>query len=409
MQAAELKQKIIDNLLRQGFIINGDELRHPAIIDNDKEKLREMQSQSRQSIIDSYKPTLYYKEPEILAQFAHGKEVVPEKIQPRLVYAQNGTLEYDIVYYIALSTSVPGDKPRGRLRGYIVYDDQNGKIIGVVTVGSALLRQGDRDHWIGWDNDTRRRHMRHIMECWGLISIPPYTHLMGGKLVSLIGVSNAVRDDYRRVYTDDVALATTSSAFGRSSVYNRLRYRDEKTFLPVGWTKGFGRFHFDSGTLLDEICQFAARHHPNCPTHDRLFTIGTCLKLLGLPVQWMYHGIRRQMFAMPMAHNTLDFLNDRADKLDYVDRPMSDVVDWWKERWLLKRVAWDKRWQDVDGRSIRLWPESNGGLRGSQLNLMDVPPQPPPPPQRRAPRYVSRHLHKNDAPVQSTLEFPEIA
>ena len=411
MQANELKQKIIDNLLRQGFIIDGDELRHPAIINNDKDKLREMQSQSRQSLIDNNKSTLYYKEPEILANFAHGKEVVPEKIQPKIIVAANGSLEHDIYRYIAYSTSVPTERSRGRNRISIVRDEQNGKVIGVIVIGSALLRMGDRDLWVGWDNPTRRKHMRHVAELWGIVSIPPYTHLMGGKLISLLGVSNEVRDDYRQFYDDELAITTTASAFGRSSVYNRLKYRNEKTFVPVGWTKGYGRFHFDNGTLLEEMCKFAARHHPNCPSHDRLLTISTCLKLIGLPTNWLYHGIRRQMFVMPMAHNTREWLNDKTDKpLDYISRPRSDIVDWWKERWMLKRVAWDKRWLDADGKSIRLWPEGNGGMRGTQLDLIpDLPTQSPTVQYRRVPRYVSPHLLKDNASAQTMLEIPDVA
>ena len=407
LQADELRQKIIDNLERQGFIIDGDTLHHPAIVDNDKDKLRAMQSGSRQYIIDKWKPILYYREPEILENFAHGRDVVPEKIQPRLVYAQHGTLEHDIARYIALSTSVPTEKPRGRIRAYLVRDEQNDKVIGVIAVGSALLRQGDRDLWIGWDNPTRRKHMRHLVEAWGLVSVPPYTHLMGGKLVSLLGVSNEVRDDYRRVYGDEVALTTTASAFGRSSVYNRLKYRDEPTFMRVGWTKGCGRFHFDSGTLLEEMCKFAARNHPNCPSHDRLFTIGTCLKLLGLPQNWIVHGIKREMFVVPMAYNTRAWLNDKTDEpLRYIHRPMDDIVDWWKERWLLKRVSWDKRWLDVDGKSIRLWPESDGGMRGTQLSLIpNLPTQTPPTAYKGHSRYVSKHLVKKE---ESTLIIPEI-
>ena len=216
-----------------------------------------------------------------------------------------------------------------------------------------------------------------------------------------------MRDDYRRVYGDEVALTTTASAFGRSSVYNRLKYRNEPTFVRVGWTKGCGRFHFDSGDLLEEMCKFAERNHPNCPSHDRLFTISACLKLLGLPANWIVHGIKREMFVVPMAFNTRAWLNDRTDKpLDYVSRPMADIVDWWKERWLLKRVSWDKRWLDVDGKSIRLWPESDGGLRGTQLSLIpNLPTQTPTAAYTGHSRYVSKHLEKKE---ESPLLFPEI-
>lgn len=41
-----------------------------------------------------------------------------------------------------------------------------------------------------------------------------------------------------------LALVTTTSALGRSSIYNRLSFRGRKVFQSLGFTKGYGHFHF---------------------------------------------------------------------------------------------------------------------------------------------------------------------
>jgi len=42
-------------------------------------------------------------------------------------------------------------------------------------------------------------------------------------------------------------MIATTSALGRSSIYNRLRYRSRPLMFPVGYTSGWGEFHFTNG------------------------------------------------------------------------------------------------------------------------------------------------------------------
>src|SRR5690606_18661658 len=87
-------------------------------------------------------------------------------------------------------------------------------------------------------------------------AVPPYSYLLGGKLVALLAVSDEVRtavaDKYRgsvsrignKPFDGHLAMLTTSSALGRSSIYNRLRYQGQLVYRSVGYTRGSGEFHF---------------------------------------------------------------------------------------------------------------------------------------------------------------------
>ena len=99
------------------------------------------------------------------------------------------------------------------------------------------------------------------MDLFVLGAVPPYSHLLCGKLVALLAASREVQQAFQRKYDgkrsyisgrrldDRLALLTTASALGRSSLYNRLDYRGQPVFQSVGFTRGSGEFHFSNGFL----------------------------------------------------------------------------------------------------------------------------------------------------------------
>ena len=82
-----------------------------------------------------------------------------------------------------------------------------------------------------------RQRLRYVMDLFVLGVVPPYSFLLGGKLVALLATSNEVRTIFERKYAGrnalishtqhngTLALLTTTSALGRSSIYNRLTFK----------------------------------------------------------------------------------------------------------------------------------------------------------------------------------------
>lgn len=371
MTDSELRVRIVQHLESLGYRLEGGVLRLPSDSGDAKALIRRIQLRACDAMISRAKTDLFYREPEILGRFINGDVVVPEKISPRLVLVEPESVEADIIRYVRLTTAVPSEAQRGRSVRYVVEDAYTGGVMGVVVIGSPVLHQGDRDEWVGWDSSSRVARMKHVAEAWGLVSIPPYSQLMSGKLMALIGVCSEVRELFESRYGDPLALMTTSSAFGRSSVYNRLKYRSEMTFIRVGWTKGYGNFHFNDDAILEAVRQFCRREDPSRTFLNKMAMLSYALPKLGLSPSLLQHGIRREMFVMPTARNTREFLTGGADVLDYIDRPFEDVVAWWKERWMLKRASWDDRYKSARGSDIRLWSadEAQHALRGTQTRL----------------------------------------
>ena len=72
------------------------------------------------------------------------------------------------------------------------------------------------------------------MDAYVLGSVPPYNRLLGGKFIALSTISQEVREDFSNKYRGletiidrgkkqaSLVLVTTTSALGKSSVYNRV-------------------------------------------------------------------------------------------------------------------------------------------------------------------------------------------
>ena len=157
-------------------------------------------------------------------------------------------------------------------------------------------------------------------------------------------------------------MIATTSALGRSSIYNRLRYRGRLLMLPVGFTSGWGEFHFTNGayTQLREYaenhCQKTAKHESwGTGFRNRREVVRRVLAHVGLSGQLMNHGIRRQLFVMPLAKNSREFLRGERERLMWFNQSADELSDFFRERWLLPRAQRDPSFRRFKRESYRLW------------------------------------------------------
>jgi hypothetical protein len=126
--------------------------------------------------------------PSLLADFASGQDVIPEHIDPTFEIVAAGTRDADLFRLVTLLWSVPVSRGYGRRMRFLVRDRANGKVIGVFALGDPVFNLGARDRWVGWSADDRRLRLVNVMDAFVVGAVPPYSYLLGGKLVfSLIG------------------------------------------------------------------------------------------------------------------------------------------------------------------------------------------------------------------------------
>lgn len=56
----------------------------------------------------------------------------------------------------------------GRHLRFLVVDEQNDKLIGVVGLGDPVFSLADRDRWIGWDTQGKTQGLHHVMDAFAL-------------------------------------------------------------------------------------------------------------------------------------------------------------------------------------------------------------------------------------------------
>jgi len=380
LDAEDLKMRIIESFEKQGFELQNNQICLPN--DLDKKKIRSLHAEAVRHKIEERKKGLVRHEPLLLQRFAFGKDIVPDKIYPELIEVHSGSEDELLFRYASLHWSIPVSSGYGRRLRFLVVDQHTDKLIGLFGLGDPIISLRDRDQWIGWDPENRRERLRHVVDAYVLGAVPPYSFLIGGKLIALLATSNEVREAFRRKYqgrlslilnrtqSGKIALVTTASALGRSSLYNRLKFNDHLAFEHVGHTKGFGDFHFANG-IYNFIMAYAKSNNLPTASHElwgtgfrsRKDVVQKTLAKLGLPRSWLNHGIKREIYVAPLAVNTCAFLCGNDSELNYYHRPVSELFSWFRERWLLPRSERDSRYKEWEPRNWMLWPEGENNER----------------------------------------------
>jgi hypothetical protein len=367
-----LRCKIIEALLEQGFQIENGQIVPPNI--EDKDAVRGLHGAAVLNKRNKARRGLSRCEDRLLHQIARGRDLEPEKINPYLVEVESHSEDELLFRYACLHWSIPVSSGYGRRLRFLIRDRQNGKLMGLIGLGDPVFALKARDNWVEWGKEARQKRLQHVMDAFVLGAVPPYSGLLCGKLVALLVAANEVRRAFSRKYGQreslirhrqldgQLALITTASALGRSSIYRRLRLPDRKLFISCGYTAGSGDFHFSNG-VYSELIEFVREHC--APTaknpawgsgfRNRREVVRKGLKALGFSADWIYHGVPRELFVVPLAENARSFLGGRENHLDPVDLPADKLFGWFRTRWLLPRAERDQRWKEFDPKSWHLW------------------------------------------------------
>jgi len=365
-----LRQTLLESLLRQGFTLADGQLVPPD--PSCKDNIRQLYAHLRTERLQEAGSWLLSVEGKVLPYFANGPEVDVERIRPKLEFVDT-QFKANLFRYASLLWSVPVSAGYGRRMRFLVFDEHNGKLIGLFALGDPVYNLRVRDQWIGWGVPEKNERLYHVMDAYVLGAVPPYSYLLGGKLVALLTASDEVRDMFRERYTRQpsvirkvvrephLVLLTTTSALGRSSLYNRLSVDGREIFISLGFTEGWGHFHFSNGTFeqvkayLREMGDLVVeRYKYGGGPNWRFRVVKRCLAHLGLSPDLLHHGIKREVFVVPLATNAREFLRGEEAEPVYYEASKDWLFNYFRDRWLLPRAARDQRYQTFERESVRL-------------------------------------------------------
>ena len=328
-----------------------------------KDAIRKLHEHAVRERREASHKSLSHKEPALLQNLIKPSAVTVGNIRPQLrLVDDRRSHSAQLWRWASLHWSIPVSAGYGRRLRFLVTDaNHNDALIGVIGLGDPVFALSARDSWIQWNKANRCSRLACVMDAFVLGAAPPYDILLGTKLIALLAISREVQAIFRERYGNritligqrnpsaDLALVTTISALGRSSVYNRLKSpAGELAYVPVGWTAGSGDFHL-SGDLYSRLAAFAYSINADGKTErheswtgnsfrNRREVVIKALDALGLPGRKLrIHGIRRQIFAAPLGANTQEFLRGDAERLVSKAVSAAEISAHWRHRWAVPR------------------------------------------------------------------------
>lgn len=333
-----------------------------------KESIRQIHQAHRRTAQLRILRVLGHKLDRLLDEFADGDEVDPESIQPELVEARSQHYTGDIFRFASLRWSIPVSQGYGRRLRYLVRDRSNGKLIGIFALGDPVFNLRVRDEWIGWNQADRRDRLVNLMDAYVVGAVPPYSELLGGKLVASLIASKEVGRKFRERYggttglisnrkkSARLSLVTVTSALGRSAMYNRLKLttgtpntKDSPVvqFVRLGDTTGYGHFQIPDHlfsqlrtVLTEDGHAYADGHQFGDGPNWRIRVARQGIESLGMDAdKVLRHGIKREVYALPIATNCREFLLGRQKTPSFDYSTVDEIAELARQRWLIPRSS----------------------------------------------------------------------
>jgi hypothetical protein len=291
--------------------------------------------------------------------FRNGAEIDPSKIKPVLHEAPDGSEWGELFMLVRALWSMPYNKGYGRRLRFVVWDQHHKSVIGIIGLQSPPADLNCRDRLFAYPEQLKLNSVNCTMDAYAVGAVPPYSYLLGGKLCAGMIATDPVRQAYWRQYAakrtemldqhirQPLAAVTTTSAFGRSSMYNRLRYGERTLAEPIGYTSGYGTLHLEH--LYGEIRRYLEMKGAynqggfGAGPKVRWQNITNALTLLGLPGSLLQHGVKREVFLFRLVDDLETGMAGGGFGKPLRLTP-KDFGTFWRDRWAIPRASRFPEW-----------------------------------------------------------------
>ena len=358
---AALRDSILESFRKQGFV-TGTCL---GIPNADRQAYREIQIKAKEMQMASHRKFIVGMADKAEGLCSDGRDIDPQVIRLELREVMGGTFQERLFrWWNYVWWSMPYQHAYGRQMRFFLWDVAHDLPFGMVYLQSPVLRMKSRDRFLGIPKDKLDYWVNMSMSAQRVGALPPYNGLIGGKMAALSLASNEVRNAYRKKYAGsmtlmagrtvpaDLLFVTTTGAFGKSAMYDRLVYGRRLVCQHIGSTNGSGTFHL-SDDLTAGIYSVLRSHGIDTRTtfgHGpsvRIKLVKRGLGMLGLG-GFYNHGIRRHVYLFRLAENLERLIAGHDSEPVWPDRPFDDMAKHWHGRWAMPRSRRITGWREFD-------------------------------------------------------------
>lgn len=357
-----LKNRVIYIMKKQGYIYN-----HTGFVlkDTSLEVKREAHVLAKMQKVNQNEEFILENIDLIKKHLLDGKNLEIEKIDPQIIEVKVGTkFEKIFRWWNLVWWSLPYERAYGRQMRLIVWDKYHNAPIGLIGLQSPILSWSVRDEYLGIDAKGRDFWVNQSMSAQRLGALPPYNYILGGKLVASLMTASVlakkIEDKYaykktilkNRSLPSRPLFITTTGAYGKSSVYNRLKFNDQLIAKFIGYTKGSGSFHIPDSLYEDFITylekkEYDVRRGYGSGPSKKVRIINEAMDYLGFS-KGSTHGVKRAVYLFPLVKNLQEVIQKNKRPIRII-RKIGELTNYWRQRWALPRTNTHKEYLDFTG------------------------------------------------------------
>lgn len=355
----QLREKVVAVLKKQGYEVSDHGF---SLKDNTRDTKRDAHSLAKKERIIKSEKFILNNIDLISANMVNGADLDIEKIEPKIIEVQEGS-KYEKIFrwWNLVWWSLPYEHAYGRQMRFVIWDKYHKAPIGLIGLQSPILSWSVRDNNLGINKKDRDYWVNQSMSAQRLGALPPYNYILGGKLVASLMTTDIVRKKFEKKYSgkktilknrklpSKLLFITTTGAYGKSSVYNRLKFNGDVISKFIGYTKGSGSFHIPN-TLFEDFVKYLEkrdynikRGYGNGPSR-KMRLINQAMDSLGI-ANGSSHGIHRAVYLFPLAKNLEDIIQKNKKPI-WINRTINEITEYWRNRWIIPRLSQRENYKD---------------------------------------------------------------
>lgn len=347
-----LKHKVVLVLKKQGYRIKPNGVF--VLKNDDRETKRKAHDLAKAERWTAHERFIVENVEFIKPFLIDGRSINVNKIDPRLIEIKSNSDEekffrwWNLVWW-----SLPYERGYGRQMRFIIWDKYHNAPMGLIGLQSPILSWGVRDNYLKISPESRDFWVNQSLNAQRIGALPPYNDILGGKLIALLMTADVIRKKFQKKYEGKKTILkkrelpsrllfiTTTGAYGKSSIYTRLKFQGEGVVEFIGYTQGSGTFHIPNTVYEDLVIYLAKkgydvrRGYGSGPSR-KLRLIDQALHSLGF-ASGAIHGVQRAIYLFPLAKNLKLVIGENKRPI-WVHRTIKELTDFWKERWGIPRA-----------------------------------------------------------------------